>query len=46
MKDGRKHRAGQGEQVGDGEQRLEKTAGWVVLQNLPMYSFSHFRKPL
>lgn len=24
--------------------KLEKTAGWAVLQNLPMYSFSHFRK--
>lgn len=24
--------------------KLEKTAGWAVLQNLPMYSFSLFRK--
>ena len=24
--------------------KLEKTAGWAVLQNLPMHSFSHFRK--
>lgn len=35
---------GVGEQAGVGEERLEKTAGWVVLQNLPPYSLSHFRK--
>lgn len=35
---------GAGEQEGVGEQRLEKTAGCMVLQNPPMYSLSHSRK--
>lgn len=40
VKDGEEARGG----VGVGEQRLEKTAGCMILQNLPMYSLSHFRK--
>lgn len=43
VRDRRKHRVGWGSRRGR-ESRDEKTAGCLVLQNLPMYSLSHFRK--